>query len=94
LTLTLVGYVVGMVRPYITTPSPLLPTMLVGGATAAGVLFYGFMAFLLGQLETGIGFVLRTAALSALYNAVLTPLLYPVLRRAAEASRPKKVFRW
>jgi len=94
LTLTLVGYVVGAVRPYITTPSPLLPVLLVAGATAVGVLFYGFVAFLLGQLPEGFLYLLRTAFLSALYNAILTPIFYPVLRRVAEASRTKKIHRW
>jgi rod shape-determining protein MreD len=93
LTLTLVGYVVGMARQYIVTPSPMLPVLLVAGATFAGVLFYGFVAFLLGQLS-GIGFLLQTALLSSLYNAALTPILYPALRRVTEASRARKVFRW
>lgn len=93
LTLTLVGYVVGMARQYIVTPSPLLPVLLVAGATFGGVLFYGFVAFLLGQLS-GIGFLLRTAFLASVYNAALTPILYPALRRVTEASRARKVFRW
>ncbi|HZA27451.1 MAG TPA: rod shape-determining protein MreD [Actinomycetota bacterium] len=93
LTLTLVGYVVGMARQYIVTPSPLLPVLLVTGATFAGVLFYGFVAFLLGQLS-GLGFLLQTALLSSLYNAALTPILYPAVRRITEASRARKVFRW
>ncbi len=94
LTLTLVGYVVGTIRPYITTPSPILPVLMVGGFTAGGVLFYGFVAFLLGQLAEGLLYLLRVAVLSAVYNAILTPLVYPVLRRLTEASRPKKVYRW
>lgn len=94
LSLTLVGYSVGMIRQYIVTPSPFLPVLLVAGATAGGILFYGIVAFLLGQLAVGLGFLLRTAVLSALYNAALTPIFYPVLRRVAEASRAKKVFRW
>jgi rod shape-determining protein MreD len=93
LTLTLVGYAVGMVRQYVVTPSPLLPVLLVAGATFAGVLFYGFVAFLLGQLS-GVGFLLKTALLSAVYNAALTPILYPALRRVTEASRTRKIFRW
>ncbi|HET6770261.1 MAG TPA: rod shape-determining protein MreD [Actinomycetota bacterium] len=93
LTLTLVGYVVGMARQYIVTPSPLLPVLLVAGATFGGVLFYGFVAFLLGQLS-GVGFLLRTALLASVYNAALTPILYPALRRVTEASRARKVFRW
>ena len=94
LTLTLLGYVVGMIRQYIVTPSPALPVVLVAAATFVGVLFYGLLSFLLGQLTVGFLFLLRTAFLSAIYNAVLTPILYPVIRRVAEASRPKKVFRW
>jgi rod shape-determining protein MreD len=94
LALTILVYVVGMVRPYITTPSPLLPVLLVAAATAGGVLFYGFVALLLGQLPQGLGYLVRTALLAAIYNAVLTPIFYPVLRRITEASRPKKVYRW
>ena len=94
LALTLVGYVVGAVRPFITTPSALLPVLMVAGATAGGVIFYGFVAFLLGELPTGLVYLLRIALLSALYNAVLTPIFYPILRRLTEATRAKKVYRW
>jgi hypothetical protein len=68
--------------------------ILVATATMGGILFYGFVSFLLGQLGTGFLFVLRTALLSAVYNAILTPLLYPLLKRLAEASRSQKVYRW
>ncbi len=94
LTLTLVGYVVGIARQYITTPSPALPTLLVGAGTAIGVLFYGLVSFLLGQLSVGILYLLRVAFLSAIYNALLTPLLFPLLRRVAELTRATKVHRW
>ena len=94
LTLTLVGYVVGIVRQYVTTPSPALPTLLVAAGTAAGVIFYGFVSFLLGELSVTFLFLLRVAILSAVYNALLTPLLFPLLRRVAEQSRPQKVYRW
>jgi rod shape-determining protein MreD len=94
LTLTLLGYVVGIARQYITTPSPALPTILVGAGTAVGLVFYGFVAFLLGQLSTGIVYVLRIALLSGIYNALLTPLLFPLLRRVAERSRTARVHRW
>lgn len=94
LVLTLVGYTVGMLRQYIVSPSPALPVFLVAGGTFAGVLFYGLVAFLLGQLDTGLLYLLRVAFLSAVYNGILTPLLYPVLRRVAEGSRTRKVIRW
>jgi len=93
LTLTLVGYAVGTIRQYIVTPSPLLPVALVAGATSVGVLFYGVVAFLLG-LSVGTLYLVRVALLAGVYNGVLTPILFPVLRRVAEASRARKVFRW
>ena len=94
LTLTLVGYAVGTMRQFVSSPSPLVPVIIVGGATIGGVLFNGLVSFLLGQLVVGFGYLVRVALLSGLYNAVLTPLAYPLIRRVAESSRPKKVFRW
>lgn len=94
LTLTLVGYSVGLLRQYIVSPSPLLPTFLVAGGTFVGVLFYRFVSFLLGQEATTVLYVFKAAALSAVYNAILTPLLYPVLRRIAAASRSRRIIRW
>ena len=94
LTLTLLGYAVGMLRQYVVSPSPVFPVFLVGGGTFVGVLFYGVVSFLLGQLDVSTLYLVRTAALSALYNAILTPLLFPVLRRVVEGSRTHRVVRW
>ena len=94
LTLTLVGYAVGTIRQYVVTPSPLLPVLVVGAATTVAVLFNQLVTFLLGQLTVGAGYVIKVAILEGIYNAVLTPFLFPVVRRVAEASRAKKVFRW
>lgn len=94
LTLTLLGYAVGMLRQYIVTPSPVFPIFLVAGGTFIGVVFYGIVSFLLGQLDTTWVYLVRVAALSAVYNAVLTPLLFPIMRRAAEGSRARRVIRW
>ena len=94
LTLTLLGYVVGMARQYIVTPSPLLPVLLVGGGTAGGLLFNGLVKFLLGQLNVSALYLARVSLLSAAYNAILTPIFYPVIRRAAEASRARRITRW
>lgn len=94
LTLTLLGYVVGLLRTYVVSASPALPTLLVTVGTFAGVLFYGLVSFLLGQFDVTFPFLLRVATLSALYNGILTPLLFPLLRRAAEGSQPQRVGRW
>lgn len=94
LTLTLLGYAIGMLRQYIVSPSPVLPVVLVATGTFGGVVFYGVVSFLLGQLDTSWVYLFRVAALSGLYNAVLTPLLFPIIRRSAEGSRSRRVVRW
>jgi rod shape-determining protein MreD len=94
LTLTLLGYAIGMLRQYIVSPSPVLPVVLVAAGTFVGVVFYGVVSFLLGQLDSSWLYLVRVAALSGLYNAVLTPLVYPILRRAAEGSRSHRAVRW
>ena len=93
LTLTLLGYAIGMFRQFIVSPSALLPVVLVAGGTVGGVLFNGLVRFLLDELPLGPMHLLRVALLSAAYNALLTPLFFPVLRRMTESSR-KHVFRW
>jgi rod shape-determining protein MreD len=94
LTLTLVGYAAGLARQYIVSPSPLLPTILVAVGTFGGVIFYEIVSFLLGQIDDPLLYLLRVAFLSALYSAVLTPLVYPILRRIFERSRPRRVVRF
>jgi rod shape-determining protein MreD len=93
LTLTLLGYAVGMARQYIVSPSPLVPTIVVAIGTAVGVAFYEIVTFLLGQFDAGVTYAVRVALLTALYNAVLTPILSPLLRRIIEGSRPRRVVR-
>ncbi len=94
LTLTLLGYAVGLARQYIVSQSPLVPTIAVAIGTAVGIGFYEIMSFLLGGADQPVTFLVKVALLAALYNAVLTPILYPLLRRIAEGSRPRRVVRF
>lgn len=94
LTLTLLGYAVGMARQFIVSPSPLVPTIVVAIGTAAGILFYEVVSFLLGTFDATVAYGVKVALLTALYNAVLTPIVYPLLRRVSAASRPRRVVRF
>lgn len=94
LTLTMVGYSIGLSRQYITSPSPLLPTVLVAIGTAVGVAFHSVVSFLLGEFPHPFGFAVKVIVLSALYGAVLTPIAYPLIRRLSEATRPQRVVRF
>jgi len=94
LTLTLLGYVIGMLRQYIVTPSPWLPVILAGVGTFGGLLFYAILASLLGELQVGWGYVVRVAFFASAYNALLAPIVYPLIRRVTDRSSNKAVFRW
>jgi hypothetical protein len=83
-----------MIRQYSTSTSPLLPVALVGGSTAVAILFSQLVSFLLGQQAVTFGYVARVAVLAGVYNALLTPLVYPLVRRLMEGSKSRKVFRW
>jgi hypothetical protein len=62
-------------------------------ATALGVGFYEIVTYLLGQFDAGFTYAVKVALLTAAYNAVLTPILSPLLRRIVEGSRPRRVVR-
>jgi rod shape-determining protein MreD len=94
LTLTMLGYTVGLARQYITSPSPLLPAILVALGTAGGIAFHQAVAFLLGEEEGPFGYVAKVVLLTALYGAVLTPIFFPVLRRAVAAIHEGRVVRF
>lgn len=93
LTLTLLGYAVGLARQYIVSPSPLVPTIVVAIGTALGVGFYEVVSFLLGQFDVTVSYGVKVALLTALYNAVLTPIVSPLIRRIVEGSKPRRVVR-
>jgi len=94
LTLTMLGYTIGLARQYITSPSPLLPAVLVALGTAAGVAFHQGVAFLLGEEEGPFGYVAKVVLVTAFYGAILTPIFFPVLRRAAAATHAGRVVRF
>jgi len=94
LTLTMLGYTVGLARQYITSPSPLLPAVLVAVGTAGGVAFHQAVAFLLGEEEDPFSYVAKVVLLTAVYGGVLTPIFFPVLRRAAAATHAGRVVRF
>jgi len=94
LTLTVLGYTVGLSRQFITSPSPLVPAILVALGTAAGLAFHSVVSFLRGEFPHPIGFTTKVILLAALYGAVLTPIAYPLIRRLDEGARPRRVVRF
>lgn len=91
---TLVGYGVGMLREYTPAESVWTPVIGVGVATAVVEFSYALLAILLGQQWVGIAFTTKVVGLVVLYNVLLTPLVFPLVRRVADRFRPERVYRW
>lgn len=91
---TLVAFAVGMFRIYAPQDSVLAPVFAVAVATTVAEFGYATMAIMLGQEWVGFEFTIKVAGLVILYNTLLTPFVYPLVRKVANRYRPEKVYRW
>jgi rod shape-determining protein MreD len=89
---TAVGFAVGTVRVYVTSHRPLVHLALAGAASLAAVWCSGLLlrVFDLSSWEA----VARSGPLVALYNLLLAPFVYPVVRALAERVPAKPAQRW
>jgi rod shape-determining protein MreD len=90
----LIGYGVGVFRQYATSDSVWTPVFTVALASIVAELGYAGLSIILGQPWVGLGFTAKVAALVVLYNTLLTPFAFPLVRRVAQRFRPEKVHRW
>jgi rod shape-determining protein MreD len=93
LTYLLVGYAVGKVRPYVQSTSVLVPVTGIFVGTVAAQLTYAALSVLLGGPPSAMDRVLQASMLTGLYNAIIAPFVYPVVRHAA-SFRTEKTARW
>lgn len=91
---TLVGYAVGNLRQYAPAESVWTPVLAVAVASAVAQLSYAALAIILGEPWVGLGYTARVAGLVVLYNTLLTPFVFPLVRRVADRFRPERVHRW
>lgn len=91
---TLIGYGVGHLRELAPSESVWTPVFVVAAASAVAEMSYALFSILLGQPWVGLGFTVKVAALVVLYNTLLTPFVFPLVRRVAERFRPERVYRW
>lgn len=91
---TLIGYAVGIFRQYAPTESVWTPVLTVALSTAISELGYALLAIILGETWVGLDFTAKVAGLVVLYNTLLTPFTFPLVRRVADRFRPERVYRW
>jgi rod shape-determining protein MreD len=89
---TAVGFTVGTVRVYVTSHRPLVHLVLAGAASLASVWCCGLLlrVFDLSSWAT----VTRAGPLVAIYNLLLTPLVYPAVWALTERIPARPAQRW
>lgn len=91
---TLVAYGVGTIRQHSSGESVWTPVLTMAVASAVAEFGYALLAIILGQPFVSIAHTAKIAGLVVLYNTLLTPFVYPAVRRIADRVRPEKVHRW
>ncbi len=91
---TLVGYAVGNLRQFAPADSVWTPVLVVALASAVAEFSYASLSIILGEPWVGLGYTARVAGLVVLYNTLLTPFVFPLVRRVADRFRPERVHRW
>jgi rod shape-determining protein MreD len=86
----MVGYAVGVVRPYLAIGSVTAPVAVTFAATAVATAGYGLLSRLLGDARYTIDLVLQAALVIALYNTLLVPVAFPVVTRLSSRFPPER----
>ncbi|MEA2447351.1 MAG: hypothetical protein QOK47_988 [Actinomycetota bacterium] len=89
---TLIAYGVGFLRQYATAESVWTPVFAVAIASGIAELAYALLAILLGQPWVSLTTTLQRTGLIVLYDTLLTPFVFPVVRRVADRFRPQRVY--
>ncbi len=89
---TVIGFGMGVGRVYVTSSSTLVHLVLAAAASFASVWLAGLVLRVFDL--SSWGFLLRTAPLVAVYNLLLTPLVYPPVRALLERLEPVPTVRW
>lgn len=91
---TLIGYGVGYFRQYSIGESVWTPVLAVALGSAVAEASYALLAIMLGRSWVSPVFTAKVTGLVVLYDALLTPFVFPLVRRVADRFRPQRVYRW
>jgi rod shape-determining protein MreD len=91
---TLLGYSVGSFRQYAPAESVWTPVFVVSLCTAIAEVSYAILSILLGQQWVSISYTAKVTGLVVLYNTLLTPFVFPLVRKVADRFRPERIYRW
>ncbi|MDQ4144300.1 MAG: rod shape-determining protein MreD [Actinomycetota bacterium] len=88
----LLGYGVGAMRQYSLSESVWAPVITVTLVSAISELSYAGLSIILGQRWVSLTYTAKVAGLVVLYNTLLTPFVFPIVRRISNRFGPSKVY--
>lgn len=91
---TAMGYAVGRARQLSPGDSVWAPVLAVVAASTVAELAYATLSIILGQRWISLTLTLKAVGLVVLYNTLLTPFVFPLVRKVADRYRPERVYRW
>ncbi|MDQ3940967.1 MAG: rod shape-determining protein MreD [Actinomycetota bacterium] len=91
---TMIGFGVGYFRQYSVGESVWTPVLAVAISSAVAEAGYALLAIMLGRAWVSVVFTAQVIGLVVLYDALLTPFVFPLVRRVADRFRPERVFQW
>jgi rod shape-determining protein MreD len=89
----MLAYAVGALSDYQISESVLIPVMSVTVVSAVAEFGYAGLAIILGQRWVSLTYTAKIAGLVVLYNTLLAPFVFPIVRRISDRFGPGKVFR-
>lgn len=90
----LVAYAVGSLRHFAPSTSVWMPVFAVALASAVAEGGYAVLAITMGQRWVSVADTAKIAGLVVLYNTLLTPFVFPLVRKVADRFRPERVIRF
>lgn len=89
----IVCYSVGGIRYYLPAQSVWTPVFVVAVASTLAEFGYALLSILLGQNWVSLSYTAQIAGLVILYNTLLTPFVFPLVKNIAGRVRPERVVR-
>lgn len=90
----IVGYTVGIVRPFVQSTSVMTSVAGILAGSLAGTAIHQILLALVERSSIPFERQVRVVVLTAVYNALLTPFIYPAIRRLTSLYQKEKVYRW
>ncbi len=91
---TFIGYGVASFRRFTTSEGVWTPVFVVVVASAVAEFGYAALEIVFGQPWISLSYTAKVAGLVVLYNTLLTPFVFPLVRTLAGRVRPEKIHRW